>query len=178
MGRIRLLPSGLARIHPHWRSPHIAVILQFIVAVGLSLWLGFKYDPVTAFFLIATMAVVAIVPIYIACNLACFVYYRRHQRAEFNPVLHLVIPVLGILVMVPAFLAAAGLPVFSFISRLTYPLSLAGIVVGIWMVIGIVYLLILYNTNRQRILDTGRVFEEEEPEALRAGEEPPPAFEP
>jgi amino acid transporter len=41
MGRIRLLPAFMATIHPRFKSPHVAVIVQFVVALVLALWLGF-----------------------------------------------------------------------------------------------------------------------------------------
>jgi amino acid transporter len=169
MGRIRLLPRMLSHVHPRFESPDYAVIGQFVVGLVIALWLGFQYDPITAFALLATMLVVAFIPMYIICNLSCIFYYWRKRRDEFNVVLHLVFPVLGIAALVPAFLTGAGIPAFSFVSRLSYPLSWAGPIVGIWMVIGIVYLVYLYSKDRSRIDDTGRVFLEEEPGVPPAG---------
>jgi amino acid transporter len=40
MGRIRLLPAILGRTHPTYRSPHVAVFVQFVIGVGVALWLG------------------------------------------------------------------------------------------------------------------------------------------
>ena len=50
----------------------------------------------------------------------------RPARQVFNPLLHLVIPVLGIAAFVPAWLTAAGIHVFSFITPLTPPVSYMG----------------------------------------------------
>jgi len=174
LGRIRVLPSALSSVHPRHRSPSVAVIGQFIVGVGVSMWLGFKYDPITAFAFLATVLTVFFIPMYMICNLSCLVYYRRQRQTEFNWFVHGVIPILGILVFVPAFFAAAGLPIFSFIPRLSYPISLSGIVIGAWMIIGAIYLVIILRSAPQRIRDTAHVFEEEEPEELRAGQVPPP----
>jgi amino acid transporter len=171
MGRIRLLPRLLAHVHARYSSPDYAVIGQFVVGLVVALWLGFQYDPITAFGFLATMLVVLFIPMYIVCNLSCILFYWRRRRDEFNVVLHLVIPVLGIAALVPAFLTGAGIPAFSFVSRLSYPLSWAGPIVGIWMGIGIVYLIVLSARDRSRIDATARVFlEEETPEAVRAGE--------
>jgi hypothetical protein len=76
-----------------------------------------------------------------------------------------VIPILGIIVFVPGFLAAAGIKLFSFISPLSYPFNVAGVVAGVWVLAGIVYLLYLRAKAPQRILDTGRVFLEDEAQA-------------
>jgi amino acid transporter len=162
MGRVRLLPTLLARVHPVYRSPHVAVVGQLVLGVVLPLWLGFQYDPITAFSLLATVAVIVVVLIYIAVNLACLLYYLRHRRNEFNPALHALVPVVGIAAFVPAWLTAAGIPAFAFISELPPPLSYSGSIVAIWMLIGVAYLAYLYARDPQRIRDTGRIFVEEE----------------
>jgi amino acid transporter len=171
MGRIRLLPSALAQVHPKWRSPHIAVIAQFIVGIAIPLWLGFQFDPATAFGLVATILVAVIVAIYILVNIACVFYYRRFQRQEWNWLLHGLIPVLGIAAFVPAFFTTVGLPVLpgDFIARLPHPLNKVGIIVGIAFAVGIVYLIYLYATNRSRVEDTGKIFIEEEPVPVTPG---------
>jgi amino acid transporter len=173
MGRIRLLPSLLARVHPRFRSPHVAVWLQLIVGVVATVWLGFgvgmetTMDPFTASFVIATALVVGVVPIYILVNLACLLYYARERNAEFSMLKHVLIPVLGIVAFIPGFAAGAGLRLFEEILPLSWPLTLGSIMVGIWMALGLVYLLVLYATNRQKVADTGKVFLEAEPAELR-----------
>ena len=47
---------------------------------------------------------------------------------------------------------------FDFVSQLPYPFSVVGPVVGIWYVIGIVYLIYLYARKPERVRDTARVF--------------------
>lgn len=169
MGRVRLLPRMLADVHPRYRSPHVAVWLQLVVGLLVAFWLGFQYDPITAFFLVATIIVVLFVPIYILVNLSCLAYYWRRRRSEFNPFLHGVIPILGVVAFVPAFLAGAGIkvPGLRFIAPLTYPLSRAGLVAGIWVVLGLVYLVWLYRRDPARVRATGRVFLDD-PEATPA----------
>ena len=71
--------------------------------------------------------------------------------------LHLVVPVLGIAAFTPALLTAAGVPVFSFVTPLTPPVSYAGLVVGLWMLLGLGYLAYLWTRHRQRVIDTGLV---------------------
>jgi amino acid transporter len=176
MGRIRLLPAAFARVHPVRRSPSVAVTAQFVFALIISLWLGKQYGPLTAFALIATIDTAIIITIYILVNLACMLFYGRQRRAEFNPLLHGVVPVLGILAFVPAFFTALGLggSVFKFVSPLPYPISLTGLVVGSWFVLGIVYLVFLYQRHPERVRETGRVFLED-PETAPAS---PPAATP
>ncbi len=165
MGRIRLLPSLFASVHPHWKSPHVAVIAQLLVGIGVALGLGFSFQPLPAFILIATMATAVVVLIYIALNLASIVFHLRERRSEFNLFTHGVVPVVGILFFVPGWLTAVGIHAFSFIAHLTGPASRVGIVVGAWYLIGVIYLIYLYSRAPQRVRDTGRIFIEPEPAA-------------
>ena len=174
MGRIRLLPAFMATIHPRFKSPHIAVTVQFVVAVVLALWLGFQYTPYTAFILMATIFTLVLILIYIVILVACIAYYWRFQREHANIVMHAIIPVLGILVFVPVFLTAAGIPAFKFVAKLAYPISLAGPVVGVWMVLGVVHPLHLSSRHPDRLAETGRIFVEE-PQVSAEGTESPGA---
>jgi amino acid transporter len=132
------------------------------VGLVLPLWLGFQYDPITAFSLLATILVIVVISIYMVVNLSCIAYHYRFRRTEANPVVHAVVPALGIVAFVPALLTAAGVPVFAFIARLPHPLSLSGPVAGLWMLLGVGYLARLAARDPQRIRDTGKVFLEEE----------------
>ncbi|HJS27924.1 MAG TPA: APC family permease [Actinomycetota bacterium] len=165
MGRIRLLPAMLGRTHPKYRSPHVAVWTQFVIGVGVALWLGAQYNsPFTAFAMLGTIIGAVVIAIYMTVNLACLLYYARFQKGDFNVLLHVVVPILGIVAFVPAFLVAIGVggSIFDFISPLPYPFSVVGPVVGIWYLIGVVYLVYLYARKPERVKDTARVFIEEE----------------
>jgi amino acid transporter len=163
MGRIRLLPGAFADLSRRFHSPYVGLLTQLVITIGVALWLGFQYDPYTAFGITATVLVDVFTPIYILLNIACIVYYLRFRRSEFNPVLHLLLPVLGIAAMVPAFLAGAGIPAFSFISTLPKPLSYAGPAAGIWLATGVIYLIYLRSRHPERIAQTRRIFVEDEP---------------
>jgi amino acid transporter len=159
MGRIRLLPTPYGALTGG--SPIVALVTQFVVSAGVALWLGFQYDPYTGFLLTATMVVDVFAPMYILLNIACLLYFWRFRRAEFNWLLHGLLPVLGALAFIPAFFAGAGIPAFSFISTLQSPLSYAGPAVGVWMVLGIGYLVVLSLRQPARIRETKRVFVEQ-----------------
>jgi len=143
-----------------------------LITIGVSLWLGLQYTPYTAFALTATVIVDVAVPLYILLNLACIAYYARYRRAEFNWLLHGLIPVLGIAAFIPAFFAGAGIPVFSFITPLPRPLSYAGPAVGIWVLIGLIYLGYLYARHPARVQETRRIFITDEPQPMAAGHDP------
>ncbi len=163
LARIHMLPRFLSTIHPRYRSPYLAVLVQWVIGLAAPLILGFKYGPITGFVFDATIIVLVVVGVYIACDIACIGYYVRHRRQDFNPLLHVVAPVLGICAFVPALLAAAGIQVFSFIAPLTSPSSYSGIVVGVWLLIGVVILLYLASRHPERVAEMSRVHLDDEP---------------
>lgn len=157
LGRIGVFPRAFTIVHPTHRSPYVAVLVQFAIAVGVTLWLGFAYGPTTAFLLVATMIVVVVVSVYILVSLACLGYFTRVRRQDFKPVLHAVVPILSVLAFIPALLTAAGIPVFSFVTKLTKPVSYAGPVVAAWVLLGVLYLAVLAVRRPGRVRDVGLV---------------------
>jgi uncharacterized membrane protein len=107
--------------------------------------------------MVATGLVIVLVAIYILMNAACIGFFARRGRSRFNWLSHLIIPVLGIAAFVPAWLTAAGIKVFSFVSPLAPPLSYMAPGVGGFMVLGVLYLIYLYRTNPGRVADVGLV---------------------
>jgi amino acid transporter len=156
MGRIGAFPRFLAQVHPKHRSPAVAIGVGFLVTVAVTLGLGLGYDPVTAFVMVATALVIVLAAIYILMNAACIGYFAR-QRGRFNPVLHLIIPILGIITFVPAWLTAAGIKVFSFVAPLAPPYSYMGPGVAGFMILGVIYLIYLYRTDPRRVVEVGLV---------------------
>jgi len=167
LGRIRILPSMLARLHPQFRSPSVGVLLQLVLALAVALSLGFKYDPLTAFGVVGTMVTAVVILIYITINLACIGYYTRHARDELNVVLHIVLPILGVLAFIPAIFTALGVgsQVVDFIFELEAPLSYAAPAVGVWLLIGLVYLGYLLRFKRERLDAIGAIYADETPPA-------------
>jgi amino acid transporter len=162
-GRIRILPQWTAAVHPRWKSPHHAVVVQLVIGLGVTLGLGIAYGTAVAFGIIGTIIGIVFALLYMTINLSCILFFLRRRRQEFNWFRHGVIPMIGILVLIPVFFAGAGLPVFSFINPLPPPFSAAGPVIAIWLLIGVIYMVYLLRTDRSRIDDTARVFLPDEP---------------
>jgi len=99
--------------------------------------------PLNAFALLGTVATLIIVVIYILTNLSNIVFYLREHRDELNPLLNLVVPVLGILIFIPVLLAAFGIDFGGLgISGLTYPANLAPWAVIAWLVLGVLLFIV------------------------------------
>jgi amino acid transporter len=156
MGRIGAFPRFLAIVSPRHRSPLYSILVAFVITVAVTLGLGLHYTPVTAFAMVATALVIVLVAIYILMNAACLGFFAR-RPGRINWLSHVVIPVLGIAAFVPAWLTAAGIKAFSFVTPLAPPLSYMGPGVAGWMVVGVIYLIFLYRHDRRRVLEVGLV---------------------
>ena len=156
MGRIGAFPRFLAQVHPKHHSPVLAILTGFVITVAVTLGLGLGYDPTTAFVMVATALVIVLAAIYIVMNAACIGYFSRAARLR-NPVLWLVIPVLGIITFVPAWLTSAGIKAFSFVAPLSPPYSYMGPGVAGWMVAWPIYLFYLYRRDPRRVVEVGLV---------------------
>jgi amino acid transporter len=161
MGRIRAFPHMLSRVHPRHRSPVVAIFATFGLTVAVTLGLGLAYNPTNAFAMVATGIVIVLVAVYIVVNAACIGYFaspaRRGPGRRWNPLLHLIIPVLGIAAFVPAWLTAAGIRAFSFVAPLTPPSSYMGPGVAGYLFVGVIYLIYLYARHPQRVTEVGLV---------------------
>jgi amino acid transporter len=148
MGRVSLLPRFFAAVHPETRAPVNAVHFQAITALVIAVVLGFVLanDPypfgLNVYVFLGTMLGLIFAGIYILVNLACIGYFWRSRRSEFNVVKHGIVPVLGVIAMIPAVLAVIGgvtIPVLD----VTLPpydnyLALTAPIVGVWVIVGVI----------------------------------------
>jgi amino acid transporter len=163
MSRIGLLPAPLARTHPRWRSPYVGVVVQLALTLAIGLPIGIHFGPTTAFVFLATIVTGIMIAVYMVFNASCLMFYLRRARSEFNWLLHLVIPVLGIAAFVPAWFTALGIggSFLKFVTPLSYPSSEAGLAIGLWYLAGIVVLVYLHARHPERLPEMRRVFAEE-----------------
>ena len=90
LGREGLLPAALGRTHHKFKSPHIASVVQSVVAaVIIILFAVFTgtNDPnsqayLQLYGLMAVMGVIIILSVQALVSLAILVYYERHHRDE------------------------------------------------------------------------------------------------
>jgi amino acid transporter len=159
MGRATLIPRWFAAVHPDFRSPvnatHFQALLGIVVAVGLGLVLAndpFEGAPgLNVYVWLGTLVGLLFAGMYIAVNLACIGYFLREGRDQFNPIKHLVVPILGVIAMIPAVLAVIGgvtIPILN-VTLAPYENSLrfTAPVVGIWLILGIIAYFVLRSSN-------------------------------
>jgi len=143
MGRSGVLPASLARVNPKRKTPvnaiHLEVAMQ-VVAFACVLIFGVT----NVFFTWANAITIGLVLMYILANIGVVKYYLTEGRAQFNPLLHVVVPVVA---------SAAGVVVVwkSYFS----PFTSSGVV--FWglmvfiavLVVTIVALIYMYVTGRE-----------------------------
>jgi len=157
MGRIRAFPSLFSLVSAKHRSPVNAIVLGTVISLAAMLGLGLYYGPTVAFAMVGTALVILLVAIYIVMNAACIGFFARSPNHRFNYVSHLIVPLLGIAAFVPAWCAGAGIKIASWITPLGTPYSYMGPAIGIWMVIGVLYLIYLYLRDPRRVIDVGLI---------------------
>jgi amino acid transporter len=162
LGRIRMLPRIMARVHPRFGTPSVATHVQMALAIGYALGVGFAFGaPLKALVFQGTISTILIVAIYMATGLSCIAFYLRERRSEFNVLLHGLIPFASFVLFIPVLLAAFGVDFAGLgITPLASPANDAPYVIFGWLAAGVLVLIYFLATDRSRIARTGLVFEE------------------
>jgi len=166
MARNGALPRALAHTHPVHRTPDVATMAVSGFGVVIALLMGWKWDPLTAFVIIATAVTIVVIVVYMLVCLSCTVYYATQRRDEFNILLHGVVPALGILAFVgPLYYQYFPLP--------GYPTRIANWVAIAWLVGGVVVTIWMSMNRRQALLNAEKIWVPDDDEA--PGAVPAPA---
>lgn len=146
LGRARALPGIFATVHEPSGTPIVAVRVLMIGSLSIALILGLTLGggPLAVLAAFATTIVVLGVCCYLLVAISCTVFYLREKRDEFNPLLHLVVPLLAVLTISPVLLAALGIKFAGLdIAPLTGP-AIWGLWLALaWLALGVAYAAIL-----------------------------------
>jgi hypothetical protein len=121
-----------------------------------------SFGGLNVYVFLGTMLGLIFAGIYILVNLACIGYFWRERRDEFNVIKHLLVPILGVIAMIPALLAVIGgltipildiaLPPYETALRFTAP------IVGVWVVLGVIAYFLLRFRNPEALERVGDVY--------------------
>lgn len=118
--------------------------------------------PINIYVFIGTMLGHLFAGMYIAVNVAVIGFFLRERRHEFNPIKHLVVPILGVILMIPAVMSVIGgltIPILNVeLPPFKGALSLTAPIVAVWMVIGIVVYVWLSMRNRDALARMGEIY--------------------
>jgi amino acid transporter len=170
LGRSGLLPRALAEIHPTHRTPVNAVHVQGVLALVLAVALGLLFTnqknggPLTTYIWIGYALGLLFAGMYVAVNIATIGFYFRERRDEFNVVKHLVVPIVGVLLLIPAFLGVLGgltIPLLDIkLDPLAQPFDIVPPLVAVWMIAGVVVYMVLRTRSASTIQRVGDVMTE------------------
>ena len=176
MARAGALPKTLTKIHPKFKTPSNAIVLQTVINICLGLLLPIAIGAANVYNVTGTWFTFALAFVYIMANVGLFVFYRREHPDEFNWFKHLAIPVIGsIALLVVCYYSVVPLP--------AWPVSLAPFIVVGWLIIGAIAMVFVYGGDRSKNLALagvamGEAAEEASSERVFAhGELPPPGQE-
>lgn len=149
MSRAAVLPRALATVHPRHRTPYIAALATAALSTGAMFASAWKFGgPFNGFVYMITMVSLVFIALYIITCVGCIVYFLTKGRAEFNPLLHVLVPVGGLILLLPALYFSGN--------ALTYPASWSIPTILIWMGIGVVILVALRIQHRDISSETRR----------------------
>jgi amino acid transporter len=147
MGQVGVLPSGLARIHPKYRTPYVAALSMTALSLVVLLLLGVTLGPANGFGFLATVISVGTILVYAVGMISVPIYYRREHPDEVNLFMTYVFPIVGVLLLVPVLYASVWPPP-------AFPLNLAPYVDLVWILTGVAVLVFLART-RPKELEAG-----------------------
>jgi amino acid transporter len=145
MGRARSMPAALAYVHPRFKTPANAILLQTFITLTLGIGIGFWVGPDQEYFLVGVAMTLVLIFIYSAGNVGVYFLYRRERPQEFSPVLHFLFPLLSTLSMVwVAYHSVLPLP--------PAPLRYVPILVCAWLLAGVGVLLTVRRASNMPLL--------------------------
>jgi amino acid transporter len=150
MSRAGTLPRPLAHINRRFRTPDVAILANVLTGVLLTIWLGTRYGPATAFALVGTSVTILILVVYVATCLSVPLFYFREHRAEFRITRHVLIPLIPTIALVFPISA-------QFVPAPPAPINLAGPVCGIWLVLGVAIVTVLRVRAPETLSASGRL---------------------
>ncbi len=156
MGREHMLPRQFSSLS-RYKTPQVAVGGVAILGLVIGLPVAIHYGGFLAFAYIGALSGLALIMLFITVNVAVIVAFRRQYKADFNPFLHVVFPILGIITfsipLVGTFYPVPASP-YNWLPYITLGWLVIGIIVAVW----------LSRTRADALNRIGRVFLIEGPE--------------
>jgi amino acid transporter len=146
-----------------------SIVANTGIALGLSYVMGWKWGPLNGFIMIATAATVVVILVYMLVMAGSIRFYLTEKRAQFNPLLHLVFPVAGIVLFAfPLYYQYFPLP--------PYPIRYAVWVALGWVIGGLLVGAVMWQLKPQALRNAERIYVDDETTATpERGAAPSPA---
>ncbi|NRD80012.1 APC family permease [Bacillus sp. BRMEA1] len=99
VGREKILPASVGKVHKKYNTPTNAIIIQSIVSIILLLVMGLSVGPSNTYGYLGALLTLGIIPVYM---LAAFGYVRfqaRQQGGKRQLFKHFILPIVGALIL-------------------------------------------------------------------------------
>ncbi len=140
MGREGVLPRLFAHTHPRFKTPVNATLTVVAVATVMALLIGYPLSdsefgaPFSNYYFWATAGTLLIIVVYIMLCVGGIVFFRRTRDSRrWNPLAHVVVPVIGVVVFAAALYGSVH-PTPAGIIKWTPYLAIAWLVIGLGVV--------------------------------------------
>jgi amino acid transporter len=140
MARSGSLPQFFAKLHPKFRTPVNAVVLQAILVIIVGIGVGALIGPDNEFFFFGLALTVVMVFVYSLGNIGVVRFFWR--RPDRKIITHVILPVVS-----TVSLLAVGY--YSLVPLPAKPIGWAPVAVGIWAVIGVGILVVMRLLKRE-----------------------------
>src|SRR5215469_9295046 len=161
MGREGVLPAAFGRTHRTFKTPVNAIIAVAVIATAMALLMGYPLSasafgqPFSNYYFWATVGTLVVIVVYIMLCIGGIVFfYRTRESRNWNPLVHVAIPVIGAIVFGAALYGSIH-PAPPLILKWT-PL-----VAGVWLIAGVVVLFVLRATRPDKVAQIGSILGEE-----------------
>lgn len=153
MGRTRSLPPILARLNKN-SVPDVAIIFTMIIAIVFSLLPGAIYGTTLGFAFLGTVLTLPIILVYMATCVSVPFFFLRKHRDEFNIIRHIIVPLIPFIILLFVLY-------FQFSPLPAAPLNLAGPIVAVWLVVGIIITIVLQKRSPDSLKESSKIYTED-----------------
>jgi amino acid transporter len=161
MGREGVLPAAFGRTHPRFKTPVNATVAVTAVAIVMALLIGYPLSdsafgaPFSNYYFWATVGTLLVIVVYIlVCLGGVSFFWRTRTSRRWNPISHVVVPVVGAVVFGAAWYGSVH-PTPPGILKWTPFVAVA------WLVLGLAVLAWLRTRRPQSVAMIGSILGEE-----------------
>jgi amino acid transporter len=161
MGREGVLPAAFGRTHPRFQTPVNATIAVTVVATLMALLMGYPLSddafgqPFSNYYFWATVGTLVVIVVYVMLCIGGIVFFwKTRDTRNWNPLVHVVIPVIGAVVFGAAWYGSVH-PTPPGILKWTPYVAVA------WLVIGLAVLAVLRARRPDSVARIGSILGEE-----------------
>jgi amino acid transporter len=141
MGREGVLPAAFGRTHPRYKTPVNATLAVTAVSIVMALLIGYPLSdplfgqPFSNYYFWATVGTLLIIVVYIMVCIGGIAFFRQTRDSrKWNPVFHVVVPVIGAVVFAAAWYGSVH-PTPPGILKWTPYVALAWLLIGVGVLV-------------------------------------------